>query len=130
MKSLLFIFLFISLNLFSQNKVFYINGYRFDFKEEIVDSDRKISIYRNGKYLFGHYIEREDGDCNNAYYLEGSYSVDGNIFTFNTYYHQTGNDPIPKQRYQKYSVNSNGTVILITDKELYPYGWVNSTFEW
>ncbi len=129
MKSLLFIFLFISLNLFSQNKVFYINGYRFSIKEKIVDSDRIISLYRDGQYLLQHYIKRYDADCNNQYIFDGTYSVDGNIFTFNTYYHQTGNDPIPKQRYQKYSVNSNGKLILITDKELYPYGWVNSTFK-
>ena len=129
MKSLLFIFLFISLNLFSQNNVYYINGYRFTFKEKIVDSDRIISVSRDGVYLFQHYIVREYGDCNNSYYFEGSYAVNGNVFTFNTYYHQTGNDPIPKERYQKYLVNSNGKVILITDKELYPYGWVNSTFK-
>ena len=129
MKSLLFIFLFISLNLFSQNNVFYINGYRFSIKEKIVDSDRIISLYRDGQYLLQHYIKRYDSDCNNQYIFDGTYSVDGNIFTFNTYYHQTGNDPIPKQRYQKYSVNSNGKLILITDKELYPYGWVNSTFK-
>ena len=136
MKSLLFIFLFFSFKLVSQNNVFYINGYRFSVKEEIVNSsypsklDRVIYFYRDGNYLLKHYIKRHFADENNDYISYGSYSVNGNIITFNTSYSQTGEDPIPEERIQKFSVNSSGKLILVSDKEYYPdNGWINSTFK-
>ena len=138
---LLFVFvmnLFHSLNFaFSQSNVHYINGYKFEFRRDIVSSDygskvdRVIYLYRNGQYVLKHYEKRYFADCNNDYISFGDFSISGDNIIFNTEYSQSGADPIPEKRRQRYQVNSSGKLILLSDREYYSdLGWVNSTFKY
>jgi hypothetical protein len=120
----------------AQGNTYFINGYKFEFEYDLVDSqyesklDQVIYLYRNGQYVLKHYQKRFFADIENDYISYGDYSINGDIITFNTEYSQSGQDPIPEKRTQRYKVKSNGKLTLISDKEYYPnQGWINSTFK-
>jgi hypothetical protein len=133
----LFILFLISIRgISAQNDVRYIKGYKFEFKRTLIESeyssklDVVIYLYRDNQYVLKHYEKRHFGDCNNDYISYGDYLVNDDVIVFNTEYSQSGEDPIPEKRKQRYQVSASGRLVSIYDKEYYPdSGWINSTFK-
>ena len=130
------LFLFSFQRISAQNDVYYIRGYKFEFKRKVIESDNSskldvvIYLYRDNQYVLKHYEKRHFGDCNNDYISYGDYLITDDVIVFNTEYSQSGEDPIPEKRKQRYQVSSSGRLVSIYDKEYYSdSGWINSTFK-
>ncbi len=134
----LFLLFLLPFGVSAQVEILTIGGTQFSVETEVVENewetrDTLQTIYRlvegdrEPELTFASYLD-QGGDCNNLFWMRETIEVnDDELVLTSHYFQKTGMDPIPEWRKRIYTLNTNGEMILNSDKYKYYHSdeWVD-----
>lgn len=129
---LLILLVFLFKQSFGQIEAIKIKTYNFVIKTEVAknewnSTDTICKFFRvenkDTVYVLKFFrFEDWGSDCNNSFWINEHFEIQGDSILFiTTYLQKTGMDPIPTHRKQIFKVNNEGKLNLIYDRYKYDY---------